>query len=165
MGYNTVAFVLNDFLDELKRAPHATVAALLYPPYGVENERERQRWRELVRAVAEEHGEPVPHFQAIHTFPTFHADNQRWFHAGGNWMEELKFLRYGKTKDGKLTVTLELPEGFARHPETYKAGQRKLRAQRKEAAARRKNADQERKERAKAAKAAKKAGLPDSNIL
>lgn len=57
-------------------------------------------------------GEPRVHDQALEVLPTFHADQHKIFMAGGNCIVELQALRYGKTKEGKRTITLELPEWF-----------------------------------------------------
>lgn len=118
MGYNTVVFLLNDFMHELEKSPKAVTYGLCHPPHeaGEAKEEGQRRWRDVVRSVAVKNGEPVPHSQALEVLPTFHADFTQWLAAGGNCLTPLTFMRYGTTKDGKLTVTLELPEHWPDHP-------------------------------------------------
>lgn len=66
----------------------------------------------IIRHASEEaikHGEPALPPAALQVLPTFHADFKKFFFAGGNTIQDLKPLKYGKTKDGKKTITLELP--------------------------------------------------------
>ena len=119
MGFNTVAFLLNDFGHQLIKSPHAVAHGLVYAP-NFNDEKARQLWRRSIDSVARQHNEPeLPH-QGHEVLPTWHADGHKWFFAGGNMIQEMKWMRYGKTKEGKLTVTLELPEKWFDHPETRK---------------------------------------------
>jgi hypothetical protein len=115
VGYNTVAFFLNDFMHELVESPKALAFGICHPPSS-DRDDDQRRWRDMVASVARENDEPVPHPQAVELLGTFHADFTQWLAAGGNCITTLKFMRYGTTKDGKLTVTLELPEGWPGHP-------------------------------------------------
>lgn len=114
MGYNTVVFLLNDFMDEIAKAPK-TVAWLLSHPVG-----EQERFDQLRHQLADENKEPVPHHQALEILPTFHADERHFYMAGGNCIEELKFRRYSKGKDGKFLITLEAPDWLEKHLEQRK---------------------------------------------
>ena len=109
MGFNTVAFLLNDFMHELQKSPKTIAWMLSHPPHG-ESERDRNSVLTQMRSVAEEYGEPMPHFQALEIWPTWHADGFKFFVAGHNSLAELKWVRRGKTKDGRKTVTLEMPD-------------------------------------------------------
>lgn len=109
MGYNTVVLALNDFMHQLINSPHAVTWGICHPP-SWDDEAYRKMWRKHIDDVADEHNEPRVHIQALEVFTTFHADDMHFFLAGGNRLINLKFLKYGKTKDGKKTVTLELPE-------------------------------------------------------
>ena len=109
MGYNTVAFLLNDLMHELERSPKAALFALTHPPYG-----DGKGWREQVDLVAAEAGEPRLHSQALEILPTFHADWTQFLVAGGNCIERLNLVDFGETADGKKTVTLELPKRWRR---------------------------------------------------
>lgn len=109
MGFNTVAFLLNDFMHTLKDSPKSVLFKLAHPPM---SEDDKGSLNKQVDSVARESGERPPHSQALEVLPTFHADEQRFFVAGGNCIKELKCVRLGTTKDGKKTVTLELPDWF-----------------------------------------------------
>ena len=107
MGFNTVAFLLNDFMHELRKSPKAVTWGLTYPPM---SDGWSLNWFDQMNQVALENNEPLIHSQALKVLPTFHADNTTYLRAGGNGITELRTLRYGKTKEGKNTVTLELPD-------------------------------------------------------
>lgn len=109
MGFNTVAFLLNDYMYYLKESPKTVAWMLAHPPLG-KRELQDGSWREMVRSVAKENSETAPHDQVLEILPTFHADHTTFLRAGGNCISELKVLKYSKTKDGKATVTLELPD-------------------------------------------------------
>jgi hypothetical protein len=107
MGFNTVAFILNDFAHELADNPHATAFMVGHPYLGSREEHVRKQ----VESVAAEHGEKVPHSQALEMLPSFHASYRKFFTAGGNCITELKVLRTQKDrKTGKRVVVLELPD-------------------------------------------------------
>ncbi len=118
MGFNTIAFLLNDMMGYLEKSPKTVVYALTHPKMSLDDE--RQFWRRSVDSYAESVGEEPLHHQALEILPTWHADGHKWFFAGGNMIQEMKFLRYGSTKDGKLTVTLELTPDWFDHPKTRK---------------------------------------------
>lgn len=113
MGYNTVAFLLNDFMHETIKSPHAVADGVCYPPHSL-REDEQRAWRRHVDLTADEYKEPRLHLQALEVLPTFHADLHQWLVAGGNSITTLKLLKFGKTKEGKKTVTLELPDWWGR---------------------------------------------------
>lgn len=107
MGYNTVAFLLNDLMGELKKSPKTVLHLLTCPPMSEEDKKRRHAY--MQKAYDDE---PGVHFQALEVLPTFHADEQHFFVAGENSITEIRPLRYGVTKEGKKTVTLELPDWF-----------------------------------------------------
>ena len=107
MGFNTVAFLLNDFMYTLEKSPHTVTDMLVHPPM---SEGDRQWLAEMATETARTKGEPTVDPQALLVLPTFHADHTQYYMAGGNCINNLQVLRFGKTKDGKKTVTLELPE-------------------------------------------------------
>lgn len=108
MGFNTVAFLLNDLSSELERCPKQVIASLKNPPMGKDD---KSRYRKWMRSIAKENNEPLLPDQALEVLPTFHADNIQYLLAGGNCIETLDVLRYGKDKKtGRKTVTLIVPE-------------------------------------------------------
>lgn len=107
MGFNTVAFFLNDVMHILAKSPKTLTWALTHPPHG--GEIDRRSWKQQVYSIAVEAGEPPITEGMLDVLPTFHADARKWLVAGNNQIEELKFVRYSKTGDGKKTVVLELP--------------------------------------------------------
>jgi len=111
MGFNTVAFVLNDYMHYLEESPKTVAWLLAHPPM---SEREGPHLHNLLRSLADEFNEPVLHFQALEILPTWHADGFKFLVAGHNTIAELKWIREGETRDGKRTVTLELPEWWNR---------------------------------------------------
>jgi hypothetical protein len=102
MGYNTVAFLLNDFMGTLKDSPNTIVKILSHPRMSKQDR--------IVDWTVE--GERPVHSQALEVLPTFHADEQKFFVAGGNCITELTAIKLGVSKEGKKTVTLELPDWF-----------------------------------------------------
>ncbi len=106
MGYNTVAFVLNDHAHELEKSPKTVAWMLSHAP--LSGDRERDYMSRQVRSVAEEFQEPVPHPQALEIMPTFHADQIRYYRAGGNCMAPLDLAGYRKHQ-GRDAVVLYLP--------------------------------------------------------
>lgn len=118
MGFNTVAFLLNDMMYDLERSPKAVVWGLTHPPMS-NNQREQDIWFQSVQQVALENGEPGFSRQALEVLGTFHADYTSFFRAGGNCIDELKLVRYGtitdkKTGQKKDTVVLEMPEWWSK---------------------------------------------------
>ena len=108
MGYNTVAFMINDLFSSLQNSPKAAVWGLTHPPAHLDD-KAHDIWLHTINEVARENNEPAVHCQSLEAV-TFHADFIQYFMAGMNSFTALKVLEYGKTKDGKRTVTLELPE-------------------------------------------------------
>lgn len=106
MGWNTVAFLLNDHSHELEESPKTVAWALAHPPVMCDPEYITHQ----VRLVAQTNKERMISQQTIHILPSFHADNRIFFMAGGNTIVDCEVLKYGKTKEGKKTVTLVLPE-------------------------------------------------------
>jgi hypothetical protein len=92
-------------MHDLARSPHGATYLLTHPRM---NESENFII-DHANQEAERHGEPRLHFQALEVLPTFHADYHKFFFAGGNCIKELRVVKYGKTKEGKKTITLELP--------------------------------------------------------
>lgn len=127
MGWNTVAFVLNDQCHLLEKSPKTVAWMLAHPPStsDVEPDGDPRKdgkgiWWKQVDSVADHAGEPRVNPQTFRLLPTFHADFYQWLAAGWNGIAPLKFVRFGSTKDGKITVTLELPEWFPTHPKNRK---------------------------------------------
>lgn len=108
MGFMTVVFLLNDFGHTIEASPHATASLLTYPPM---SDCDRASHLQRAEHVATQHGESMPHSQAVQVFPTFHADNRKFYMAGGNCMVELTPLRVRKDrKTGRKVVVLDLPD-------------------------------------------------------
>ena len=128
MGYNTVAFVLNDASHELKKSPNTVAWMLAHPPSRSDVEPDgdppkdgKDFWWRQVNSVADQHGEPRVNPQTFRILPTFHADHYQWLAAGWNGIAPLTFIKFGTADSGKkLTVTLELPEWFPIHPKNRK---------------------------------------------
>lgn len=108
MGFNTVAFLLNDLMHELEKSPKTVAWALSHPPMG-DSEEAQRHWRRDNDSVSEEHGEPRLHPQALEVLGTFHADHTSFVRAGQNRVDKLKIVRY-QTWKTKKCVLLELPE-------------------------------------------------------
>ena len=107
MGFNTVAFLLNDMMSDLTRSPKTALWMLTHPPMG---EHDRQHLHNLSNTIARENGEPILG-QALEVLPTFHASGHMFYIAGGNTIKDLSVLRYSKDrKTGKKVVTLVLPD-------------------------------------------------------
>jgi hypothetical protein len=106
MGYNTIVFLLNDFMHTLENSPKTVLWEITHPPLPFEDE---DVINTQIENVARRNNELLPHFQAITVLPTFHADQRKFFVAGGNCIEELTSIKFSKI-NGKNTVTLELPE-------------------------------------------------------
>lgn len=110
MGYNTVAFLLNDLMDTLRKSPNAVVYGLSCPPH-TNREEDRARWQAMINRVADEHGEPHIHGQALEVLGTFHADETKFFMAGGNCIHEFDYkdVTIKKIKGEKYAL-LKLPQ-------------------------------------------------------
>jgi hypothetical protein len=113
MGFNTVAFFLNDMMHILEKSPKTLAWALTHPPMG--GELDLRSWKAQVRLAAEHEKEPMLPPQALEVLPTFHADIRKWIVAGNNGIQELKFVRYSKNKRGKKLAVLELPNDWQGH--------------------------------------------------
>lgn len=110
MGYNTVAFVLNDFSSDIIRSPNTIAFKLANPPFSKDDETRRDLIN-TVKNIAQEFKEPVPHSQALCVMPTFHSSEKNFYVAGGNHIEHLEVKSFGKDqKTGRKTVTLLLPD-------------------------------------------------------
>jgi len=108
VGFNTVAFLLNDYSHELEKSPKSVIWALGHPPLsGVEDDLNMKR-RE-VATFAWAINEPIPHPQMIEVLPTFHADFTQYYKAGGNCIDKLEVVKFHKIK-GKKCVVLQLPD-------------------------------------------------------
>lgn len=108
MGFNTTAFILNDFAGDFEKCPKTT-AHIFSNPYVYANLEEWEQYRRIAQ-VAQSFGEKPPHIQAV-KFICHHADFRRFFTAGGNGISDLKFIRTQidrKTK--RRVVVLELPD-------------------------------------------------------
>lgn len=110
MGFNTVAFILNDHMHWLEKAPHALTFALCHPPMSDERG-EMASWLAQVNSVAQDHNEPRIHLQDFRVLPTFHADERRFLFAGQNDITRLEPVKFGwMDHQTRPTVTLELPK-------------------------------------------------------
>jgi hypothetical protein len=110
MGYNTVAFILNDFSSEFEKSPKTVAWRLAHPPHRGDEKSFPGYWDKVLNSLSRDFNESRLHSQALEILPTFHANETKFLRAGGNCIVELKPVRYGKTKEGKRTVTLELPD-------------------------------------------------------
>ena len=117
MGFNTIAFLLNDFMHVLKNSPKTVTWGVSHPPQS-NDPRDLHMWREHMILVAKENNEPYVHSQALEVLPTFHAGCTTYLRAGGNCIEKLNVVRYSKTKEGKNTITLELPTWWNKKEDT-----------------------------------------------
>lgn len=108
MGYNTVAFILNDLSDCLERSPKTVAWMLAHPPTGC-SRLEKSSLRHQAISVAQDNNEPMPHGQALEVLTSFHADCTQYYRAGQNCISELQFVQYLDIK-GKKCVVLELPD-------------------------------------------------------
>lgn len=108
MGWNTVAFVLNDLSHLIEKSPRTAAHMLSHPPlsYGREEAEYAKMYGEIARNNY--HEEPVQG-QALKMLPTFHADTTQYFLAGHNDIYNLKFVKFHTLK-GRKCVLLELPE-------------------------------------------------------
>jgi len=105
MGFNKVAFLLNDFSHEIIEKPNQVIGKLT-EHYSTLTPKQEMAVN-LHRAV--EAGEELLHSQALQVFPSFHANNTKFYMAGGNCCNELEIKNYSKSK-GRKTVTLILPD-------------------------------------------------------
>jgi len=106
MGFNTVAFILNDLSSELERSPKTVAHMLSHPPMSAKDE---AYYNKMYREIAHSHNEKIVHEQALRMLPTFHADFTQYLMAGGNNISNLSFVKYNTYK-GRKCVMLELPE-------------------------------------------------------
>lgn len=109
MGFNSVAFLLNDMMNEIQRSPKAITYGLAHPPMSDRKEH-IDRWHDMVRSVAREEGEPVPNRQCIEMLGTWHADGTKVVAFGGNYYTVLHET-YGfshHTEENKLRIVREM---------------------------------------------------------
>jgi hypothetical protein len=109
MGYNTVAFLLNDMMGDIAAAPKTLAYALSHPHLFSDQPDYASRALQRVAEGAGERWNP----QALTVMPTWHADAFKFFVAGRNTIAELKWLRGGRSEFSRQ-VTLELPEWWLR---------------------------------------------------
>jgi hypothetical protein len=109
MGYNTVAFALNDMMDTLLKAPKTTAHILCYGGQ-YEGRAIDQDWR---RGVAKSNNEEPLMSQALRV-ESFHADETRYYRAGQNSMRRMEIVGY-RTVKGKRVVMLALPDWAERY--------------------------------------------------
>lgn len=102
MGFNRVAFILNDFSQSIKDSPNTVVDALTFP-----YDSDSREGRECLWDSRSEHGERL-HSQAIRVFPAFHADQTKFYMAGGNQCKELKYIIV--EENGEKFAKIKLPE-------------------------------------------------------
>jgi len=105
MGFNRVAFVLNDMAHEIAKSPR-TAAALLATDY---SQRDTQTDWKLRLELSRGFGEPNLHGQALEILPSFHADFIKYYRAGGNCIAELPVHKTYR-RNGKKYIVLEAPE-------------------------------------------------------
>lgn len=72
MGFNSIAFILNDNMHQLKKCPNALAHSLSIPNVGSEDD---QSWRDNFRHSCDEYKEIWPGRQSISMLPTFHAND------------------------------------------------------------------------------------------
>lgn len=106
MGFNTVVFLLNDFMRDIERSPKTVAWILTHPPM---TEQDKILLADAIWKVAEEFGEKSPNPQALEVLTTFHADGTRYYRASKNQIDQL--VEVGQTtRNGKRCVILELPQ-------------------------------------------------------
>lgn len=115
MGFNTVFFVLNDFIHAIKDSPKAAAAYIYYACSGAGHSENHQRYLDIANQVASENSEPLLHFQMMEVIQSWHAGHTRYFQAGGNSMEEMEFedtiiRKDKKTGEEYRCVVLREPE-------------------------------------------------------
>ena len=108
MGFNTVAFVLNDFSHDIEKSPK-TAAYYLRNGYNLSYYERHGKRHELESFLAKKYNEPTLHPQALKVFDSFHADGTKYYRAGGNCCVELPVHKIYKNK-GKKYIVLEAPE-------------------------------------------------------
>lgn len=107
MGFNTVAFILNDMMSSMERSPKTALWVLTHPPM---SEHDAHHYHNLGNEIARENGEQILG-QALEVLPTFHSSQHMFYIAGGNTIKNLEVLRFSKDrKTGKKVVTLVLPD-------------------------------------------------------
>lgn len=115
MGFNTVALVLNDLMDEMEKCPRTVAYMLSHPPmdgrriragdFGLSDEGRG------LRSIHTRFKEPMIHAQALSIMPTYHADDRHFLMAGRNDLVRLDVDKYGEDKKtGKKWVRIWMPE-------------------------------------------------------
>jgi hypothetical protein len=106
MGFQTIVHLLNDQMHDMERCPHGFTYMLTHPPQD-HNDAEHIRYHSY--SIAKEHNEPFGGLTQITVMPTFHADNEMFYMAGGNSIDLCDKVTYGMRK-GKKVAIIELPE-------------------------------------------------------
>lgn len=89
MGYQTVVFILNDHMHEIRKAPKTLTHAITYPPMS-NTKREMDRWWDEIYTIAAENKEDVRGLRSgLVILPTFHADDVHYLRAGRNVIERI----------------------------------------------------------------------------
>jgi hypothetical protein len=105
MGFNTVAFVLNDLSDQLVKSPKTVCHMLSHPPLSLSEESYYDKmYAEIAHSVGE-----TSIGQALRVMPSFHSKDPEYYLAGGNCISNLKVMKF-HTYKGRKCVMLELPE-------------------------------------------------------
>ncbi len=107
MGFNTVVFLYNDYMGDIKKCPNALAYLLSHPPSSFPDA--EALWK-LAMYEGRKHSEPGFSRQAVQVQPTFHADNYNFFFAGQNKIEELTPINFAKQPNGNYKVTFEIDE-------------------------------------------------------
>lgn len=98
MGFNRVAFGLNDRIGDLKRSPRTALHLLMDAGYG-----------ECRQDLSSHFDEPFLSEKALKVFPSFHADYTKYYRAGGNCCVELTVHKTYR-RNGKKYIVLEAPD-------------------------------------------------------
>ncbi len=107
MGFNTIAFLLNDMMGQVERSPHAAIYAITHPM--MDRGDDGGWWRHAVSLEADRHGERMFGSQALQVLPTWHANEFKIFLAGGNQIAELEWVQGGRSP-GSNMAKVRLPE-------------------------------------------------------
>lgn len=100
----SIAFFLNDMLNDLEDSPKTVAQAVANPPNG-SDKNSREAHRIFLRNFASENNEKVLHPQVMEVWPT--AGTQ-YFIAGGNCIYEAKIHSLGKKRLDVQPIVLEL---------------------------------------------------------
>ncbi len=110
MGFNTVAMILNDHMNELEKAPQSLAYALCHPP--MHGDKSMEMWKKHFIEKMRESGERlscVYPLGGLNILPTFHADDVHYIYAGKNSLVRLQFHKFGTAK---VPVYEKVPGGL-----------------------------------------------------